>query len=749
MMKRLFSLLLCLTLVAGILPAVSFFTATEADAAPYVMPSHNGKTNNVTYTLGAGTDAEVPVYVDFRSTSMNPTGSITPKYIMVHNTGTYVSTANAKNVHNNTNKTSTSACWHYTVDDVSIYQGLADNRKGWHAATSYTSTPSNVNAIGIETCVNNFPATETFGGEQWSDGTAILNWYKNQFDATMKHTAYLCVVLCERWGLDWRTDIVMHWDAWQYSVSSKSGKDCPMQMRATYNESTNSFTPAGTYKDGRDGYGWKIFWSYVEAYANGAKVVGDPDLTSSTKLGTYQVTASDGLNVRDAASTAGNLLGALNPGDIVEVTELSGNWGKITMEDGTVGWCSIANYGKYIGIDALAYDVTANSDGISFSYGADGALTVVNNSDAQGQLDFFPPVALGTLSTPTLSLQMTPQSGGGYYFGMTTKGSGYWMMRDCQSDKQLVNAETAPYMTNMETLQISLKDWWKPGNGNKIDQFRLYLAPNSTLKINYLYFASGEGVVIDSRYNLRSADTNVTLMDPAVLSIADQTKPGTYTYSNGMLTLKADTDAGFDVVFKPNLKVDVNTFKRLLVGVEAHTLYNITLKVTHANGEGEISLLNDYWPSFATAAPTNGYLPAWEGTAGLDFYNYYAWNQVIPADGMSTITEIRISLGSAGTTYINSLQLAENDRILLFRDGKYKTETATGSVEPEPPVPPVLDKGDVNGDGEATTVDARLIISHLISGLVFSDEQLAAADFDGNGEVSTSDVRAILGQVIS
>ncbi len=745
MMKRFLSIALCLALVAGILPAFTLFTEPEvADAAPYVMPSHNGKTNNVTYTLGEGTDAEVPVYVDFRSTSMNPTQSLTPQYIMVHNTGTYVGTANAKNVHNNTNKTSTSACWHYTVDDTSIYQGLADNRRGWHAATSRSYMPSNLNAIGIETCVNNFPATETFGGEKWSDGTAILNWYKNQFDATMKHTAYLCVVLCERYNLDWRTDIVQHWDAWQYSESSKSGKDCPMQMRATYNEATNSFTAAGTYKNGRDGYGWQIFWSYVEAYANGAKVVGDPDLTTAPKVGTYQVTSADGLNVRNEPTTSGTtVLTALEKGDIVETLEMQGNWGKIKLEDGTYGWCSIGNYGTYIGVDALAYTVDTTSQELAYSYGTDGSLTVVNNSADQGQLDLIAPHAIGTLTTPTLSLQMVPLSGNGYYFGLTKQGSGYWMMRDCNSDKQLVNATTAPYMTNTETLQISLKDWWKPGDGSQINQLRVYIAPNSSIKINYLYYASSDGLVIDQRYNLRSADTNVTLMDPAVLSIADQSKPGSYTYSNGMLTLKADTDAGFDVVFKPDLTFDVNTLRRLLVAVEAHTPYNITMKLTHAGGEGELSLLNDYWPSFAKEAPTNGYLPAWEGTAGLDFYNYFAYNNVLPADGQSVIKEIRISLGGAGTTYINSLQLSENDRILLFRDGKYKTESSNGNVEPE------LKKGDVNGDDVVTTVDARLIISHLIAGYVFSDEQTTAADYDGDTKVSTADVRAILSSVIT
>ncbi|MBQ4617060.1 MAG: N-acetylmuramoyl-L-alanine amidase [Clostridia bacterium] len=747
MKKRVMALVLTLALIVGVLPAMSFVSEPEVVGAdPFVMPSHNGKTNNVTYTLGAGTDAEVPVYVDFRSTSMNPTQSLTPKYIMVHNTGTYVGTANAKNVHNNTNKTSTSACWHYTVDNTSIYQGLADNRRGWHAATSRSTTPSNINAIGIETCVNNFPATETFGGEQWSDGTAILNWYKNQFDKTMKHTAYLCVVLCKRWNLDWRTAIVQHWDSWQYSESSKSGKDCPMQMRATYNEASNTFKAAGTYSNGRNGYGWQIFWSYVEAYANGAKNVGDTNLTSATKIGTYQVNSADGLNVRNEPTTTGTtVIHTLSKGDIVEVLELNGNWGKIQLEDGTYGWCSIANYGTYIGIDALAYGVETGSEGISYSFGADGGLTVVNNSADQGQLDFKMPLDIGTTTTPMLSLQMTPLTGSGYYFGITQTGSGYWMMRDCQSGDQLVVENSAPYMTNTEKLQISVREWWKPEDGYRINQVRLYVAPNSSVKIDYLYFASAQDMVIDSRYNLRSADTNVNLLNPATLSIADRSKPGKFVYSNGMLTLTADTAAGFDVVFKPNMEFDVNVLKRLLVAVEAHTPYNISMTVTRKDGTGTVSLLADYWPSFAAEAPTTGYLPAWNGTAGLDLYNYYAYNNVIPDSGKSVISEIRISLGGQGTTYINSLQLAENDRILLFRDGLYKEDTATGVVEPEPPV---FDNGDVNGDGKVSTVDARTIVSHIVGVELISEDMLKYADFDGDGAVSTTDVREILSSIV-
>ena len=95
MMKKLVAMVACLVMTLALVPTVAFSAAFDtADAAVnIVMPNDNGKTNGGSYTLGAGTDAEVTVYRDWRSTSMNPTQSLTPKYIMVHNTGTYVGDA--------------------------------------------------------------------------------------------------------------------------------------------------------------------------------------------------------------------------------------------------------------------------------------------------------------------------------------------------------------------------------------------------------------------------------------------------------------------------------------------------------------------------------------------------------------------------------------------------------------------------------------------------------------------------------
>lgn len=738
MMKRVLSVIACLAMVITAIPAVTLVSVAPVEAAAVnlvTLPAHDGLTNNTSYTLGAGTDAEVTVYCDFRASTQEPTASITPKYVTIHNTGTYVSTANAKNTHNNTNKISTGMAWHYTVDDVAVYQGLQDTRKGWHIGSvekNPNPTNTNSNSIGIEMCVHNFPATETFDGEQWSDGDGIMAWYENQFNQTMKNTAYLALVLCKRWGLDWETDIVTHYDALNYYPG---GKDCPMQMRATYDPATNTFTEAGSYVDGRDGYFWQKFWGYLEAYAAGMDNAEDPSLTTASKIGTYQVNATAGLNVRAEADANATKVGALEYQTIAEVTALDGTWGQVTLDDGTVGWCNIVTYGDYIGIDAQAYEVAAASEGVGFKYDTDGGLILNNTESVQGQFDLFLPQALGTVTTPYMNLQVTPISGDGYYFGITQKGSAYWMMRDCSSGDELVVADTAPYMTNQETLSICVKDWWKPEAGYRIDHVRFYLAPGASIKINYIYFAPVANVVVDSRYNLRSASTNVNLMKPDTLGIVDSTKSGSYVYNNGMLTVVSDTADGYEVMFDVNETFDVNVLKRLLIAIESNVPFDLTLSVTHAQGEGTMSLTSDYYPGM-NVTPVDGFIPAWTGTSGLDLYNYYNYNGIIPADGMSTVTMVTVKLGGAGTLYLNSLQLAENDRILNFRDGVYKEGSSPTIVEG------IL--GDMDGDTAVSTADARIVLQYTIGSLTLTENQLLLADFNSDGDITTADARDIL-----
>lgn len=60
--------------------------------------------------------------------------------------------------------------------------------------------------------------------------------------------------------------------------------------------------------------------------------------------GNYTVTAS-ALNIRDSASTAGNIIGQLDNLETITVTEIVQNWGRITYQ-GKTGWICMSRDGK-------------------------------------------------------------------------------------------------------------------------------------------------------------------------------------------------------------------------------------------------------------------------------------------------------------------------------------------------------------------------------------------------------------------
>ncbi len=466
--------------------------------------------------------------------------------------------------------------------------------------------------------------------------------------------------------------------------------------------------------------------------------------TTADKLGTYRINTQT-LNVRSGASVDYDIVTTVQQDTLVKVTELASNgWGRFVAPNGVEGWANVTYYGEYIGVDALAYETVSMNDVVKLSRGTDGSLTLINDASGMGIVDLMLPHKLGTLTTPYMSIQAVPVSGNGYYFGLTQYASGYFMMRDCQSGDQLVNALSAPYMTNTETLEIDLAEWWDKTDTYQVDMVRFYIAPKSTIRLNYCYFTEAADRVNDTTCNLVKGNPNVTLMKPDTLSIVGDTKKGSYSYNGGVLTLTADTAQGFDVVFDVNETVNVNTLKRLLLDLEANTPFNVTLTVTHKNGEGTMTLADDFYPSFTEAFPASGYIPAWSGTAALDFFSYYNYNGILPADGLSVVKSVKVSLGGQGSATVRAIQLAPTDQLVSITDNVVKFDSCEGRSDPEPSL-----IGDVNGDNAVTTVDARLIISYLIGEGSLDEAQVAIADHDGNGTVNTGDVRSILSAVLA
>ena len=538
----------------------------------------------------------------------------------------------------------------------------------------------------------------------------------------------------------------------------------------------------------------------------------DPVGTTADKLGTYQIT-TENLNVRAGSSTDYDIVTTVSQGNLVNVTSLASNgWGKFVAPDGKEGWSNVTTYGKYIGVDALAYETGANTNGITASFDGQGRMTLTNASSETGQYDLFLPHKLGTLTTPYMSIQIAPIWGNGYYFGVTQKGSGYFMMRDCTSADQLTNATSAPFMTNLETLEIDLSQWWKPSQNYQIDHVRIYVAPNSGVRVNYCYFTPSAKQVTDTSYNIKAKPTNINLMIPDSLAIADRTKTGGYSYENGVLTVTSEDESGYSVVFDVNQDFNVYNFVYWLLSFDASAPFNISLLVTHANGEGWATVATDYFDQFGETYPASGFLPARSGTAALGLYGYFSYNKIIPADGISTVKQVKIALGGKGSIVVDAVQLSENQQLVAFEDTVKKSDSSVASaVVLETEAYAVTDdylynipasvsvetllanvrsgysvsvvengievggtatvktgqsvqivnngtvlaaytvvvNGDLNGDGYSTTIDAREVVKSLVSESTLDGVAELAADFNGDGEISSMDVRVMIKSFVS
>ncbi len=257
--------------------------------------------------------------------------------------------------------------------------------------------------------------------------------------------------------------------------------------------------------------------------------------TTAEKLGTYRVTASS-LNVRKGTDTSYDIVGVLDNEELTVVTELSNGWGKVTLEDGTVGWCSIVQYGDYIGVDVLNTAITPIDNAAALSYTTDGngSVTFTNHSSKPAAVELTLPVSIGNRTTRYFNIAVRCL-GGSYGFGMTEKGTGYYMMRDPLSGDELVVNNERLYMKTDERLQIDIGYWWAPEERYQIDTVELYLEANSSIQVLYCYYAETADTVTTTVYNMRKGTENDR---PAAVLSGDVNNDGIVTTADGRMILK-------------------------------------------------------------------------------------------------------------------------------------------------------------------------------------------------------------------
>lgn len=213
-----------------------------------------------------------------------PNIKITPTTITIHNTGN--NNASAKNNHNymkNINKSGErKASWHFTVDDIEIYQAQSTNFKCYHAGT----TSGNNTSIGIEIC-------------QFTDANKQLKTYKNAIELVKILLKYH----------NFTIDKVVQHNKW-------SGKDCPQLLRA------NKF-----------GYNWNWFIKQCK----GTTVQSIAELKNGDYAGRKAKVMADVLNIRYDRGAQYNVIGKLNKGNIVKLNYCLNGWVSIEGYKGNKG----------------------------------------------------------------------------------------------------------------------------------------------------------------------------------------------------------------------------------------------------------------------------------------------------------------------------------------------------------------------------------------------------------------------------
>ncbi len=160
---------------------------------------------------------------------------MTPRYITIHSTQNYSSSADArqhskalKNGKLRARKTRNGnrigyLVWHYSIDEDRVVQHLPDNEQGEHADFN---GPGNNYSLGLEMCEN----------------------YGNSRSATLERTAKLAAYLMKRHGISVK-NVVPHYH-WPRAGLSKPNKNCPHFL----------------LDNGRPGAKWRAFQAKIQGY---------------------------------------------------------------------------------------------------------------------------------------------------------------------------------------------------------------------------------------------------------------------------------------------------------------------------------------------------------------------------------------------------------------------------------------------------------------------------------------------------
>jgi len=288
---------------------------------------------------------------------------------------------------------------------------------------------------------------------------------------------------------------------------------------------------------------------------------------------------------------------------------------------------------------------------------------------------------------------------------------------------------------------------------------------------------------------------------------------GSYVYDGGTLTMNTESNNGYSVTFKPNATINPTEMIHLLTDVSSTAPFNISLNLTTNNGTETLEYRNEFFDQFnLTEAPAAIPAGTWQLDSNLNGYYYYhgditncsiieSVTVTLKGAGDLTLTALQASR-SGKTTYVTNEEYtsgtltATNTDVEVITSSVYTVTDAVvsditagstaadffGNID-QPDNVQLFDKngnivannavvatgmiakvvnngvvaaeytlsvlGDVDGDGVASTIDAREIVLYTVGAAMLDDAQMRSANFDGNDIVNTADARELLLTVVN
>ncbi len=802
MKKRLVLLVLVLSLVFT--SAVAMLSPSAISDAEFVAPEvfipeymptvdTDFLTDELDVTIGAGTRYEQNLHVGFLSTekAQRPQTIQNQSFIVVHNTGSYPASADALNMFNYCHNTTADVSWHFSVGNDGVYQQLPVNEKGWHAGGSYwndTLTQAdncptdnfgryagNSNSVGIETCVDGFPAASTASGEMW-DSPEMYEWYETHYDKTATYLAQLVANLCVSMNFNPYTQIVQHFNT--------AAKNCPMQMRYVFGTNAQ-FTVMGTY--------YKVFldrmYDYYEAIggsytsADTIKNVYYNSTYTSYNKGLY--TSSSAITAYAKPNDGAAVAGTIAASQAADVQVISNDWGKTTLADGTKAWIKLSGLtytagvlGTYKTSDGDVINVTNISGDTATYAGGTASLAsltkvykvTVKNDTVFGSESKY--IAVGESFNVSAVAAVAPN-----LFDIWEVTYGAASIADKKADSTTVtvlNSDIVIEATYRDKYDLTVTSGRGSGRYSANSVVEIGASTKVGYKFNSWTLVSGEGTFADKNsanttFTIGSADT-VIKATYDVNKELDVTGLENYALSKSYMTTWKDV-AGNDANCK---YYDAAKFKdlslvRLTDGLTAsRDSYQANEMVAYMGTGGMFEFTVDLgkiydiskllicdlpdsggsWNDLAEGSITIQYSTDNTEWNSIDFFEDQLFFSYIGETRCSNVYTHGIELGDIECRYFkvsfkSSQYVMALTEIKVFGpEGQDKIVDDSSEDDSSEEEAKVL-MGDANGDGEITAMDASVVLQYDVK-LIQTLPNMEAANVNTDEVINAQDASLIL-----